>query len=196
MKAQRRSPTHKVNIGSLQDNLTQDQWDGLLAGIYQYARETKADDFQLDRCIQRMKDTTVVENHRMKGFGSALYRTIEIASYARKYPEEWTDTLLHEAAHLIDDILGDGKGHGPSWKRIAALVGAKPERCGPALPENRSRNTVVYQCADCGCTWSRSRRYSDEHYHTKCKDQPKRGKLVLISHHNAAIMQAEKDFWK
>lgn len=192
----RRSPSHKVHIGSLRDNLTEAQWDGVIAGIYQYARETRADPFHLDRTMDRVKEIKVIENMRMKGFGLGGYKTIEIASYVRKYPDEWLDTLLHEAAHIIDEILGDGKGHGPTWKRIAALVGAKPERCGPNLPENRTdpakRTQVEYTCSDCGAKWTRSRRFSEPRVHGACKDKPGRGSLVLTKHPQlAAIRRGE-----
>lgn len=36
------------------------------------------------------------------------------------------DTIMHEIAHAL---AGPGAGHGPTWKRVAARVGASPERC-------------------------------------------------------------------
>lgn len=35
------------------------------------------------------------------------------------------NTILHEVAHALSPTAG----HGPTWKRTAVLVGARPERC-------------------------------------------------------------------
>jgi predicted SprT family Zn-dependent metalloprotease len=36
------------------------------------------------------------------------------------------DTIMHEVAHAL---AGSRAGHGPTWKRVATQVGARPERC-------------------------------------------------------------------
>ena len=44
--------------------------------------------------------------------------------------EQVRDTVLHEIAHAL---AGPGAGHGPRWRRIAADIGATPER---GLPDD------------------------------------------------------------
>jgi len=39
---------------------------------------------------------------------------------------EVRDTILHDIAHAVTPF---DRGHGKKWKQIAALIGAKPERC-------------------------------------------------------------------
>jgi predicted SprT family Zn-dependent metalloprotease len=43
---------------------------------------------------------------------------------------EFRDTVLHEIAHAI---AGHKAGHGPAWKMVARMIGAKPQRCSNGL---------------------------------------------------------------
>jgi len=72
-------------------------------------------------------------------------------------------TVTHEVAHLIDGIVypqtrrgGWGRKrsiHGPTWKRIMRLLGAKPSRCHSYDTSNstvRRKAKHVYSCNGCG----------------------------------------------
>lgn len=46
-------------------------------------------------------------------------------------------TLVHEFVHCFDNAKnGKSSGHGPAWKTLMCVMGAKPERCG-AWPTDR-----------------------------------------------------------
>src|SRR5689334_24415568 len=72
--------------------------------------------FRFDRAVRR--------------FGCCHYTTATITLSAPltvlNSEAEVRDTLLHEIAHAV---AGKAAGHGPEWKKYAAAVGAKPERC-------------------------------------------------------------------
>lgn len=58
-----------------------------------------------------------------------------------EYCEQLVDTIRHEIAHLVciwNPRLG--RGHDAGWKRVAAALGAKPERCHE-LPLKKARRT-------------------------------------------------------
>lgn len=62
-----------------------------------------------------------------------------------EYRDQLVDTIRHEIAHLVtyfDPRLG--KGHNAGWKRVAAALGAKPERCHdlPLKKARRSRKAI------------------------------------------------------
>lgn len=78
------------------------------------------------------------------------------------------DVILHEVAHAL---AGPAAGHGPGWGRVAAAVGARPERCHQLqLPDRpvlgicacgprhgrtrmpRARDRHRYQCRECRST--------------------------------------------
>jgi predicted SprT family Zn-dependent metalloprotease len=66
---------------------------------------------------------------------------------------EVRDTLLHEIAHAI---AGPQAGHGPEWKRYAALVGARPERCyDETIVAPRPR--YISACPNCRKVYHRHR---------------------------------------
>lgn len=60
------------------------------------------------------------------------------------------DTLLHEIAHAI---AGFAAAHGPEWKRVAVMLGAKPVACGEII-SGAFRQHVEASArfrATCGC---------------------------------------------
>jgi predicted SprT family Zn-dependent metalloprotease len=72
--------------------------------------------FRFDRAVRR--------------FGCCHYSTATIslsaALTAMNSEAEVRDTLLHEIAHAI---AGKQAGHGDEWRKYAAILGARPERC-------------------------------------------------------------------
>lgn len=60
----------------------------------------------------------------------------------------WDDTIQHEIAHAIEFALFRNSSHGWRWKKIAAQVGAKPERCHTgSLNHIDAKYTLV--CPNC-----------------------------------------------
>lgn len=148
--------------------------------------------------IKALKTYSLVINHRAKGrFGCVKHGklTMELTSefFASGYslhPErvdEHMDTLLHETAHIIVDIayrkggLMNGittgrriKSHGPEWKRVMRLLGARPERCGKAsfLKEAREAkgHKHEYTCQGCGHVYKTNRvlKNIEHRFHGKC----------------------------
>lgn len=58
-----------------------------------------------------------------------------------EYLDQLIDTIRHEIAHLVCYFNPRlGKGHNAGWKRVAAALGAKPERCHQ-LPLKKARRT-------------------------------------------------------
>lgn len=58
-----------------------------------------------------------------------------------EYRDQLIDTIRHEIAHLVTYFNPRlGKGHDAGWKRVAASLGAKPERCHQ-LPLKKVRRT-------------------------------------------------------
>jgi predicted SprT family Zn-dependent metalloprotease len=75
-------------------------------------------------------------------------RTISLSyEYAlRNDLDNIKNTILHEIAHAI---AGPGAGHGPKWKEVCILVGARRERCcseSVDMPKGRWQAT----CKGCG----------------------------------------------
>jgi predicted SprT family Zn-dependent metalloprotease len=67
-----------------------------------------------------------------------------------EFHEELIDTIRHEIAHLVTYFNPSlGKGHNAGWKRVAAALGAKPERCHQ-LPLKKARRTrkAIYVVRD------------------------------------------------
>lgn len=87
--------------------------------------------------------------------------------------DEVRETVLHEIAHVIAAQHGD-RGHGRTWKAIAAQIGAKPERCASdvEMPEGNIEGV----CADdCKARHNRHRmppkRLVDAYQCTRCGDK-------------------------
>ena len=72
--------------------------------------------------------------------------------------EDRLDTVRHEAAHGIDYRQRGLSDHGPRWRFLARLVGAKPDRCaslnGETTDELVRRGLRVN--ARCGCAATRA----------------------------------------
>ncbi|MBO0692573.1 MAG: SprT-like domain-containing protein [Acidimicrobiaceae bacterium] len=83
-------------------------------------------------------------------------RTISLSRhYARLNGEaETRDTILHEIAHA----LTAGTGHGPSWKKMAARLGARPSPRADPRQVVRPAPRWVAVCSACATTLWRYRR--------------------------------------
>ena len=81
--------------------------------------------------------------------GSCSYhkKTIRLSVYYTLINDEsiMKDVVLHEIAHALSP---SDAGHGPVWKDMCTVVGAKPERCAPSII-NRPIGKYKYQCINC-----------------------------------------------
>ncbi len=72
--------------------------------------------------------------------------------------EEITDTLRHEAAHVL---AGPKAHHGARWRRFAVALGAKPQACcnttRAGLVTPSSTSGIVGTCGNCGKKFGRLR---------------------------------------
>jgi predicted SprT family Zn-dependent metalloprotease len=68
--------------------------------------------------------------------------------------EQVRDTILHEIAHAL---AGHEAGHGPRWRRVAASIGARPERCVDAATINTPKSAWTGSCPACDFTVGRHR---------------------------------------
>jgi predicted SprT family Zn-dependent metalloprotease len=94
-------------------------------------------------------------------------------------PEQRTDTILHEVAHLLDWGLFDGRNHEATWQLCAVTLGCKPDRkfsdepFRASVKEHRQQyGKIVARCAS-GCGFEvirlrRSRRNWHRFTHRGC----------------------------
>lgn len=68
---------------------------------------------------------------------------------------EVRDVILHEIAHAI---AGHSAGHGRQWQRIAADIGAKPERCYSTANVATPEAAFIGTCPSCSREIKRHRR--------------------------------------
>lgn len=79
--------------------------------------------------------------------------------------DEIKDVILHEVAHCI---AGAKAGHGPRWKRVAASLGAKPERTLDVDNEILDKvSKYKTWCRDCG----------EEYYFNRRSEYPIEGRV-------------------
>jgi predicted SprT family Zn-dependent metalloprotease len=81
------------------------------------------------------------------------------------------DTLLHEIAHA----LTPGAGHGPSWKRAAAALGAAPRPCASAADVALPPAPYTLLCDGCGARLARYRRPRRRYVCRRCFERHQRG---------------------
>lgn len=69
--------------------------------------------------------------------------------------EERRETVIHEVCHVLTFRIFGGerkiKGHGPEWKRVMRIAGAKGDRCH-SVPIWACRPVKQYTCSGCGRT--------------------------------------------
>lgn len=106
---------------------------------------------------------------RRAGYCDYRNKTISISQPIYSIPtnnDDAVDTILHEIAHAV---AGNAAGHGPEWKRVAASIGATPERCGSY---EQPPTSYVGTCG-CGRSFGRFRLPSARyrHYCRTCRGQ-------------------------
>jgi predicted metal-dependent hydrolase len=73
----------------------------------------------------------IVSNRMIGSAGIARLRKREVRLNGRLlmlHQDQLLTVLVHEIAHLLDDKLNGGEGHGPTWKRLMVRMGFEPER--------------------------------------------------------------------
>ena len=92
------------------------------------------------------------------------------------------DTLLHEIAHAIQYINYGRTDHGNEWKKIAADVGCKPERCASADQISVPRGKYVAVCPSCRTATHFYRKIKRKYSCRICsKDYNREFKLSIMS---------------
>ena len=98
-----------------------------------------------------LHDWTFAFNRRKRAFGLCDFhkRTIYLSAVLTELnaEAEVRDTLLHEIAHAL---AGPGAGHGPTWRKVAQAVGAKPRRCYSAEEVRQPQSRYLLVCPSCG----------------------------------------------
>lgn len=79
--------------------------------------------------------------------------------------EEIKDTVLHEVAHAL---AGPAAKHGEEWKKVAEMVGARPEAKAPEETKSAVAKWIG-TCPNCGDTVSRHR-LTESTRKTACAD--------------------------
>lgn len=106
--------------------------------------------------VHGLADWSFAFNRRKRSLGLCRYslKRVELSRhFAEAHGElEIRDVILHEIAHAL---AGHAAAHGPRWKAICKMVGAKPERCGEA---RMPTGGWLAKCPACGLEYSRYRR--------------------------------------
>ncbi len=82
--------------------------------------------------------------------------TISLPISLRNNLGQTTDTILHEIAHAL---VGVRAGHNHEWKRMAASIGATPERCYDAKEVVRPEGNYQAICSNCSHKFHAYRRH-------------------------------------
>lgn len=84
---------------------------------------------------QGMLDWAIAFTNANKQLGcTSLKHGVKVLYFSRAHInndswDEVEDTVRHELAHALEfELFGLMNGHGPRWRRLAAELGAKPER--------------------------------------------------------------------
>ena len=117
---------------------------------------------------------------RRFGFCSHHRRLISLSAplAAINSDEEVRDTILHEIAHAL---VGPQHGHDAAWLKMAASIGAKPQRCADASTTNTVPGRYEGKCSDCGKVFTKHK-YSRSmvtvgRFHAACRRRPNRGSI-------------------
>ena len=101
-------------------------------------------------------------------FGRCSYsqKTILISKPIAELNEEADvrDTILHEIAHAL---VGMGHGHDQEWKRMAIVIGCKPERCYTDKVKSPA-GRYIYECPVCKNRTDYHRTLKLDHSCIKC----------------------------
>ena len=94
----------------------------------------------------------ILSRRKLTGGEIRYGRPHRITVSAHLTPREQESTLRHEAAHAwAFHLRGARTGHGPLFRRLAALLGAGtgPAPITPALAAFRKERALVYRCEGC-----------------------------------------------
>lgn len=104
------------------------------------------------------KDWNFTFDDAVRRFGLCSYwrRTISLSRrlVERNDEAEVRNTILHEIAHAL---AGSKAKHGPEWKRKAAEIGARPERCYDMAEVNTPDAPYQAICNQCSSAYKRFR---------------------------------------
>ena len=79
-------------------------------------------------------------------FGQAGTISLSAPLTVRNSVEHVKDVILHEIAHAL---AGHAAGHGPEWRNIARIIGAKPERCYSSAEVVQPKGKYTVTCKHC-----------------------------------------------
>jgi predicted SprT family Zn-dependent metalloprotease len=131
----------------------------------------------------------VVINYRAKCRAGAIHPKDKKLSLTHKFFEcksrnnDHVDTLLHEVAHVITDIVYPHTKvhHGREWKSIMIALGMAPDRCHyyEYMGTNKQPKHE-YKCKDCGHIIHTKRALirAKRRIHGLCKYKPNGGHLT------------------
>lgn len=131
---------------------------------------------QMERYRLLEKGWTFQFDNARRRFGVCRYNR-KLISLSRTLVElnsedECRDTVLHEIAHAL---AGPGAGHGPEWKRMCRLVGARPQRCYAQGEVREPEPRYVARCPSCRNEIGFQRRPTRERACTSCCRRHARG---------------------
>lgn len=176
------------DIKGLLKDVRPDLWAKVEAGIPEFLTWARGQGYHpLNENFLRwgLARMTLVHSHKEKssyGYQSGTRVVIgRVCLPGGEKTDQYDDTVLHEAAHLVASYACGHNGHGKPWKVAAEAVGARPERCGPWFGPPKVK-AVVYQCTNCGHKVHRSRRWSRSYVHPPCRNTANGGHLVLVAH--------------
>ncbi len=115
---------------------------------------------RLSECFQFGPARVQLSRRKLTG-GEIQYgapHRITISAHLSESEQE--DTLRHEAAHAwAFASAGSRVAHGPVFRRLARLLGAKPGHAPetPALREFRRHREILYRCEGCRRVFRRVR---------------------------------------
>lgn len=99
-----------------------------------------------------LSDWSVAFDRATKRFGLCRHRTKTISLSAPLVKlndiDAVTDTIRHEVAHAL---AGHAAGHGPQWRAMCAVTGARPERCISAANVVMPPANYYLACPTEGC---------------------------------------------
>lgn len=120
-----------------------------------------------------LHDWTFDFSRAKRRLGACKYRLrrIEISEFyaANNAEESVLDTLRHEIAHAL---AGPRAGHGPTWKRIAARLGATPRACDTSSSTITAPGNWRAICLSCRQMYERYKApVSLNGYRCRCPDR-------------------------
>ncbi len=133
------------------------------------------------RILQQLSTLPVKPSRATRRLGSCSSKNgvpVCLRLQFEQEPENLKQTLLHEIAHVCDQLTVPGglktrPSHGPQWQAWAQALGTSTKSCGHSEALNqlhRKRLKLVAVCQRCGAEFRRVRRLNRcrDYYHTAC----------------------------